>query len=57
MIKYFISFTYKDGCGFTEINTKREIKDIDDVINVAKEIEKKFEHEDVVIMNIQRFPI
>lgn len=57
MIKYFISFTYKYGCGFTEMNTKKEIKDIDDVINVAKGIEKKFEHEDVVIMNIQRFPI
>ena len=57
MIKYFISFTYKDGCGFTGMSTKREIKDIDDIINMANEIEKVHGHKDVVIMNIQRFPI
>lgn len=60
MNKYFIYFTFKKregmyGDGYTVFESEREIKDINDLIEIQEHLDKK--HGSVVIANIIKLPI
>lgn len=60
MNKYFIYFTFKKregmyGDGYTVFESEKEIKDINDLIEIQEHLDKK--HGSVVIANIIKLPI
>lgn len=60
MNKYFIYFTFKKregmyGDGYTVFESEKEIKDINDLIEIQEYLDKK--HGSVVISNIIKLPI
>lgn len=60
MNRYFIYFTFKNrkgmhGDGYTVFESEKEIKDINDLIEIQEHLDKK--HGSVVIANIIKLPI
>jgi hypothetical protein len=42
MYKYYVAFAHKNGFGYCEISKNNKINSCDDVIDMAKEISKKW---------------
>lgn len=53
-IAYYVAYMNYSGAGFCEVIRDKEIKNIDDIINIKKAIEKDKNLREVMIINFIR---
>lgn len=50
-MRYFVSYSHRRGFGHAEVPYEGLIKNIEDIRNIAEEIEKQIKVKDVIILN------